>query len=81
METVLKFYHSRDDWDLVIDNTSSTVEQSCLRVLDMLKDLTQLESVDPVTCSPTTSLYEILSDPMSPSMFRVSPVQLLAAND
>ena len=81
METVLSFYNGRDDWDLVIDNTSSTVAESCERVLAMLKDLTHLESVDPVTCSPTTSLYEILSDPASPSMFRLSPVQLTVGVD
>jgi hypothetical protein len=81
METVLSFYNGRDDWDLVINNTSSTVAESCERVLAMLKALTHLESVDPVACSPTTSLYEILSDPASPSMFRLSPVQLTAGLD
>jgi predicted ATPase len=81
METVLSFYNGRDDWDLVIDNTSSTVAESCQRVLAMLKDLTNLESVDPVSCSPSTSLYEILSDPTSPSMFRLSPVQLMVGHE
>jgi len=81
MESVLSFYNGRDDWDLIIDNTSSTVAESCHKVLKMLKDLTHLESVDPVSCSPTTSLYEILSDPASPSMFRLSPVQLMVGHD